>query len=215
MIPLQAVGNDTDGALRDFAAKCLAEFLKWSIKQTTTKARTDRPVQQFQRRVTHIFFFFFFQRTETAEGRGEHQVSAQAIVQPGSSPQPLQAVGQCVDLPPNLSGLPSRTKLGIPQLLCVVRLQVLLVAHFVLCCNWQTDVFGLEVLHNIIFSLSLAHHDDASLGTADRLATVILAFARVLVRNASALLKPNSQRRQHPDLRVFIDWLFTVHPSII
>jgi hypothetical protein len=37
----QAVGNDTDGALRDFAAKCLAEFLKWSIKQTTTKVLTD------------------------------------------------------------------------------------------------------------------------------------------------------------------------------
>jgi hypothetical protein len=71
-------------------------------------------------------------------------------------------------------------------------------------------VFGLEVLHNIIFSLLLAHHDDASLGTADRLANVILAFARVLVRNASALLKPNSQRRHHPDLREFIEWLFTV-----
>jgi hypothetical protein len=78
---------------------------------------------------------------------------------------------------------------------------------------WQTDVFGLEVLHNIIFSLSLAHHDDASLGTADRLANVILAFARVLARNASALLKPNTQRRQHPDLREFIDWLFTVWPE--
>lgn len=74
-------------------------------------------------------------------------------------------------------------------------------------------MFGLEVLHNIIFSLSLAHHDDASLGTADRLATVILAFARVLARNASALLKPNTQRRQHPDLREFIDWLFTVWPE--
>jgi hypothetical protein len=71
-------------------------------------------------------------------------------------------------------------------------------------------VFVLEVLHNIIFSLSLAHHDDSSLGTADRLANVLLAFARVVVRNASALLKSNPQRRQHADLRQFIDWLFAV-----
>jgi DNA-dependent protein kinase catalytic subunit len=37
---IDAVGNPTDGALREFAAKCLAEFLKWSIKQSTKKVLT-------------------------------------------------------------------------------------------------------------------------------------------------------------------------------
>jgi DNA-dependent protein kinase catalytic subunit len=29
------VGNPSDSAMRDFSAKCLTEFLKWSLKQTT------------------------------------------------------------------------------------------------------------------------------------------------------------------------------------
>lgn len=34
---IDAVGNPTDGALREFSAKCLTEFLHWSIKQSTVK----------------------------------------------------------------------------------------------------------------------------------------------------------------------------------
>ncbi len=34
---VDAVGNESDGALRDFSAKALSEFFVWSIKQTTTK----------------------------------------------------------------------------------------------------------------------------------------------------------------------------------
>lgn len=34
---VDAVSNNTDGALRDLAAKALSEFFVWSIKQSTTK----------------------------------------------------------------------------------------------------------------------------------------------------------------------------------
>jgi DNA-dependent protein kinase catalytic subunit len=37
---VDALGHETDGGLREYAAKCLAEFLKWSIKQATTKVRS-------------------------------------------------------------------------------------------------------------------------------------------------------------------------------
>jgi len=34
---VNAVGNASDSALREFSAKCLSEFLQWSIKQTSAK----------------------------------------------------------------------------------------------------------------------------------------------------------------------------------
>jgi DNA-dependent protein kinase catalytic subunit len=40
---VEAVGDESDGSLRDFAAKCLSEFLKWSIKQTTEKQQEKNP----------------------------------------------------------------------------------------------------------------------------------------------------------------------------
>lgn len=41
---IDALGHATDGALRDFGALCLTEFLRWSIKQATTKALQRNPV---------------------------------------------------------------------------------------------------------------------------------------------------------------------------
>lgn len=32
---VDGVGNPSDSAMRDFSAKCLTEFLRWSLKQTT------------------------------------------------------------------------------------------------------------------------------------------------------------------------------------
>jgi DNA-dependent protein kinase catalytic subunit len=72
------------------------------------------------------------------------------------------------------------------------------------------DVFALEALHNNLFSLRLAHSDDASLGTADKLSSVIGGLSRVVIRYADVLLKSSKQRRLHPDLRHFVNWLFQV-----
>jgi len=40
---VEAVGNSTNGAIRDFSSKCLAEFLRWSIKQSTKKQQEENP----------------------------------------------------------------------------------------------------------------------------------------------------------------------------
>ncbi len=34
---VDTVGNTTDGGIREFSSKCLAEFLKWSLKHTPKK----------------------------------------------------------------------------------------------------------------------------------------------------------------------------------
>ncbi|XP_074649158.1 DNA-dependent protein kinase catalytic subunit-like [Tubulanus polymorphus] len=41
---LAGVVHPTDSALRDFSAKCVKEFLKWSIKQTTKKMQEKSPI---------------------------------------------------------------------------------------------------------------------------------------------------------------------------
>ena len=38
------LGTSSDGALREFCSKCLAEFLKYSIKQSSTKQQEKNPV---------------------------------------------------------------------------------------------------------------------------------------------------------------------------
>jgi len=40
---IDAVGHPLDGALREFAGKCLAEFTKWSLKNTSTKQQEKNP----------------------------------------------------------------------------------------------------------------------------------------------------------------------------
>ena len=72
------------------------------------------------------------------------------------------------------------------------------------------DIFVLEMLHNNIFSLRLAHNDDPSLATSQLGASVVRALAHVAARHAPMLLKPNKARREHRDLEDFVDWLFKV-----
>ncbi len=76
-----AVGNSTDGGLRDFAAKCMAEFLKWSVKQATTKVRTcslyfydETPITIDCNQLLVLF------PTEAAKKFSQHKVIAQATV---------------------------------------------------------------------------------------------------------------------------------------
>jgi DNA-dependent protein kinase catalytic subunit len=40
---VDSVGHSSNGALRDFAAKCLAEFLKWSLKHISKKQQEKNP----------------------------------------------------------------------------------------------------------------------------------------------------------------------------
>jgi DNA-dependent protein kinase catalytic subunit len=47
---VEAVGNHSNGGLRDFAAKCLSEFLKWSLKHSTQQVCTP---QEFCHSLTH------------------------------------------------------------------------------------------------------------------------------------------------------------------
>ena len=72
------------------------------------------------------------------------------------------------------------------------------------------DVFVLEMLHNNIFSLRLAHDDDPSLATAQLGASVIRSLAHVATRHSQMLLKHNKSRREHTDLEDFVEWLFKV-----
>jgi len=41
---VDAVGNHSNGGLRDFAAKCLSEFLKWSLKHSTQQQQEKNPI---------------------------------------------------------------------------------------------------------------------------------------------------------------------------
>jgi hypothetical protein len=41
---VEAAGNPTDGGVREFSARCQAEFLKWSSKHATSKKVLTRAV---------------------------------------------------------------------------------------------------------------------------------------------------------------------------
>lgn len=171
---VDAVGNPSEGALRDFAARCLSEFFTWSIKQTTTKVTdsrfpitvADSAIQKQQKTAVNV------------------KSLLKRLYSLAHHPNPYKRLGAA---------------LTFKQIYRVFREDDNLV-----------DVFALEMLHNNIFSLRLAHNDP-SLATAQLGASVIRALAHVVVRHAPLLLKTNKSRRAHKDLNEFVEWLFKVH----
>jgi DNA-dependent protein kinase catalytic subunit len=153
---VESVGNAADGALRDFAAKALSEFMRWSIKNISKKQQEKNPfnVKSLLKRLYSL----------------------------AHHPNPYKRLGFA---------------LTISQLYSIFKEEEGLV-----------DMFVLEILHNCIFSLRLAHNDDSSLGTADKVAHVISQFAHLVSKKSVLLAQENNSRRVHKSLGAFVEWLF-------
>jgi DNA-dependent protein kinase catalytic subunit len=70
------------------------------------------------------------------------------------------------------------------------------------------DIFVLEILHTMLFSLRLAASDPPSVGTVVLGEQVCDALGRVILSHVEKLVRPNPNRRMHKDLGKFVNWLF-------
>ncbi len=160
-----AVGNPTDGALREFSAQCLGEFLKWSLKQAPTAPASAK---------------------DKASGLdpGTNPMNTKSLLRRLYSlahhPNPYKRLGACLTF--------NQVSLTYTRS-CIRDLSVVLSVSDV--CDLQIyrqfresrelcSRFTLDILSNMLYCLQLSDRDDPSLGTRDEARKVIDHFDRIV-----------------------------------
>ena len=149
--------NSSEGSKRDFSAKCIAEFLRWSLKHSTQKQQEKNPFNAKS----------LFKRLYSLS----------------KHPNPYKRLSAA---------------LSFEQIYRVFREEDPLV-----------EQFTLEILHNLILSLRLCNQDDPSIGSADKITSVIRNYSRIVTVKTNLLLPSNAKRRGYANLSEFVEWLFS------
>jgi DNA-PKcs, N-terminal/Phosphatidylinositol 3- and 4-kinase/DNA-PKcs, CC5/DNA-dependent protein kinase catalytic subunit, CC1/2/DNA-dependent protein kinase catalytic subunit, CC3/FAT domain/FATC domain len=197
-----AVGNPTSGGLREFAAKCMAEFLSWSLKHVHSQqaaaavAAAASSSRRRGRRSSRQASTSASSSTSSASVVGKHDpVNVKSLLHRLYSlahhTNQYQRIGACLTF--------SRTY-------AIMRESDMLVSNFLL-----------DIMRNMFSCLQIADRDDPALGTIDQAKNVLARLARTVTDAKHgayrALNLPSSYGKRSGEaecanLDSFTEWLF-------